>query len=57
MVAGSDVPFMLRPSESEDPKIKGFRLTGECYLREYMHSEEVKDNPDIVQKLEPIVLV
>ena len=55
-IAGADVPFVLRPVESDDGS-KTFRLLGDCYLHECMHGEMIEDDPDIVQKLEPIVLV
>jgi hypothetical protein len=55
-IAGADVPFVLRPIESNDG-LKTFRLIGDCYLHEYMQGELMEDDPNIVQKLELIVLV
>jgi hypothetical protein len=55
-IAGADVPFVLRPIESNDG-LKTFRLIGDCYLHEYMQGEMMEDDPNIVQKLELIVLV
>lgn len=55
-IARADTPFVLRPFET-DSKPKKFRLVGDCYLHEYMHGELVKEDPDIIKKLEPIVLV
>ena len=53
---GADTPFVLRPFETGSNS-KKFRLVGDCYLHEYMHGEMVKEDPDIIKKLEPIVLV
>jgi hypothetical protein len=56
VIAGADVPFVLRPIEGDD-RSKTFRLVGDCYLHEYMQGEMIEDDPNIMQKLEPIVLV
>ena len=55
-IAGADVPFVLRPTKSNDGS-KTFRLVGDCYLHEYMQGEMTERDPNIMQKLEPIVLV
>jgi hypothetical protein len=51
MLHGGDVPFVLQPCFDK------YRLVGDCYLHGYMHGEKLEEDPNLADKIQPIVLV
>ena len=57
MLASADVPFILRRVKHHDAKEWTFKLLGDCYLHECMHGQILEDNPNLIERLQNIVLV